>query len=180
MSALFIYRKDRVMTRKEIDENIAIAKRNLKNYQLLVSNNELILDCYLFPSHHYKTYYIQIEKSGGVFCGRCAYTCLTDYFGIKSYSQTFSVIEKADKHTAKSGDTICKALFPDMQFINALIEEAKICEDIDSQSDEIIIDGITAGIRLYNKGSVSKDICLVNLDNVSPLLEMLILFSNQI
>ena len=81
------------MTRQDIIKNIDIARRYLNEYHLLLSDDEVLFDCYCLPSFRFKAFYAQISMKNGVYRANCAYTRYADHFGIESYSRHFIITE---------------------------------------------------------------------------------------
>ena len=168
------------MTKQEMLNNIGIAKKYLSKYNLLVPEDDLIMECLFLPPFRWNTYFIQVFIKQGGYSANCAYTYYTDYLGVESYSVHFTSIEK-DRHTAKTTDVICKTIFPAPDVIRALFKYANDVTSIDRfENESTVIDDITAGIRLYENGCMTRDICLINPHDDLPLLNELLLFSDTI
>lgn len=115
----------------------------------------------------------------GGYSAHCAYTYYTDHFGNSSHSQSFTTVEMADKQPVYRGDVICKCIKIDRQIIDEIIRSVK--EDVVVKTREItIIDGISASVRLYDKGTIIGDFCLNSPEIPSELLNALISVSELI
>ena len=100
-----------------------------------------------------------------------------DYLGIESYSCHFTSIENNERPAIKN-DIFCKIIFPDPETVDRLIsitQEYIVKEDASEGS--VIIDGITAGIRLFDNGNIYRDIFMINPDKPEPLLDKICSFS---
>ncbi len=167
------------MTKQKMLNNIEIAKKYLSKYHLLVPKDDLIVECLFLPPFRWNTYFIQVFKGHGGYSAHCAYTYYADYLGNSSYSQSFTTVEKADKHPAKRGNVICKCMKTDTQIIDEIIRSVK--EDIVIKTQEItIIDGISASVRLYDKGTIIGDFFLNDPEIPPELLNALISVSEII
>ena len=168
------------MNKQQVLDNIEIARKYLESFHLLLPDDKLIFDCYCLPSFRWKAFYSQIYMTNGVYRANCAYTHYADYSGAESYSVHFSSIEKG-RHTAKTTDVICKSIFPAPNIIGSLFKYANEITSIERPENEsTVIDGITAGIRLYENGCMTRDICLIDPHDDLPLLDELLLFSDII
>ncbi len=175
------------MTRQEIYENIKIARHYLNTYHLLLHDNEVLFDCYCLPSFRYKAFYAQISIKDGVYKANCTYTRYVDYLGIESYSCHFTTIENNERSAIKN-DIFCKVVFPNSETIDRLISLAQeyiVKKDTsdgkkDTSDGSIIIDGITAGIRLFDNGNIIRDIFMINPDMPELLLDEICSFSEII
>lgn len=167
------------MTKQEMLNNIEIAKKYLSKYHLLIPKEDLIMECLFLPPFHQNTYFIQVFMEHSGYFAHCAYTYYADYLGNSSYSQSFTTVERADKQPAKRGDIICKCMKIDCQIIDEIIRSIK--EDIVNKTQEMtLIDGISASVRLYNKGIIIGDFCLNDPEIPSELLNALISVSELI
>lgn len=156
------------MTKQEMLNNIEIAKKYLSKYHLLIPEDNLIMECLFLPPFHRNTYFIQVFMEHSGYSANCAYTYYADYLGNSSHSQSSITVERADKQSAKRGDIICKCVKIDNQIIEGIIRIAK--EIVADKTQEImIIDGISASVRLYDKGTIISDFCL-NDHDISPAL----------
>ena len=156
------------MIKQEMLNNIEIAKKYLAKYHLLVPENEIFLECLFLPPFRWSTYFIQVLMKQSSYYAHCTYTYYADYFGNASHSQSFTTVERADKQSAKRGDVICKCIKMDTQIIEEIIRIVK--EDIVIKTQKITtIDGISANIRLYDKGTIVDDFCL-NTPEIPPEL----------
>lgn len=156
------------MTKQETVNNIKIAKKYLAKYHLLVPEKDVILECLFLPPFRWNTYFIQVFMGQGGYSAHCAYTYYADYFGNTSHSQSFITVETADKRPAYRGDVICKSMKIGGQIIEEIIRSVK--ENIVVKTREMtIIDGISASVRLYGKGTIIGDFCL-NDSDISPAL----------
>ena len=168
------------MNKQQVLDNIEIARKYLESFHLLLPDDKLLFDCYCLPSFRWKSFYSQIYMIDGVYRANCAYTHYADYLGEESYSVHFTSIEK-EKHTAKSTDVICKSIFPAPDIISALFKYADDVTSIDDiEKESTVIDGITAGIRLYENGFITRDICLIDAHDGLPLLNEILLLSDII
>ena len=168
------------MNKQEVLENIEIARQYLDSFHMIIPDDKILFDCYSLPPHTWKAFYAQIYETNGIYRANCAYTYYVDCIGIESYSVDFSSIEK-EKHTAKKTDVICKSIFPDSDIANNLIKFANEFTSIERcDRESVVIDGITAGIRLFKNGCMTRDICIINPDDRLPLLEEILLFSGNI
>lgn len=168
------------MLRQDIFQNINIAKNYLDRFHLLIPDEKIYIDCYCFPSFNWKAYYAQVYSENGIYSANCAYTHYADYYGLESYSQHFTAVEN-DKPPAKNTDIFCKCIFPDTKLINDLLTCAgEYTQTEHSAKGGIVIDGITAGIRLFENGRIARDICLIDPDDDPPLLDKLLTFSDVI
>ncbi|MBR5165327.1 MAG: hypothetical protein IKW87_07205 [Ruminococcus sp.] len=168
------------MNKQQVLDNIEIARKHLLSLHLLLPDEKLLFDCYCLPSFRWKAFYSQIYMTNGVYRANCAYTHYADYLGVESYSVHFTSIAK-DRHTAKTTDVICKTIFPAPDVIRALFKYANDVTSIDRfENESTVIDGITAGIRLYENGCMTRDICLINPHDDLPLLNELLLLSDTI
>ena len=168
------------MTQQEINENIEIARRYLNSFHLLLPDDEVLFDCFCLPSFKYNAFYAQIYKINDVYRANCAYTRYADYLGIESYSCHFSSIE-IKKHPAKQNDVFCKIIFLNPEAVNSLISIAQDYTVKDNTPKEgMIIDGITAGIRFFDNGTIFRDIVMINPDKPEPLLDEICSFSDMI
>ena len=95
---------------------------------------------------------------------------------MESYSQSFLTVERADSNTAKRGDVICKILQLDTSLIKDLITAVQAY--IPTPKDiKIVIDGIYANIRLFEKGEIVTDI---RLTHDSKIVDSLTAISKQL
>lgn len=68
-----------------------------------------------------------------------------------------------------------------MDLINSILSCAGAYTDTERFTKErLVIDGITAGIRLFEQGRMTRDICMIDPDGDQPLLDELLLFSDAI
>ncbi len=168
------------MTKEIIRENIEIARRYLNTFHLLLTDREIVSDCYCLPSLGWKAFYAQVFVGNGVYRANCAYTSYADHFGVKSNSCHFSEIER-DKHPARKNDVFCKTIFLDSERIDRLFHAAHVYSSGSRIVKEgIVIDGITAGIRLFKNGIITHDICLIDPEDPDPLLDEICSFSELI
>lgn len=168
------------MTQKEINENIEIARRYLNSFHLLLPDDEVLFDCYCLPSFGTKAFYAQITIKNGVYRAGCAYTHYADHLGNKSSSRNFADIEK-DDHPARKNDVFCKIIFPKPETVDSLISIAqKYTDKATHPKGGVIIDGMTAGIRSFDKGSIIRDIAYTDPDGHDMLLDALCAFSDMI
>ena len=169
------------MTKKQIIEDIEIAKRYLDGFHLLVPENKILLDCIFIAPFHWKSFFIQVEIKNGKYHASCAFPHYSDFVGCESFSGSFENVEKKDRHAAIKGDVFCKIIQPDKHLIEAIIQQVKEYKAANSNMENIVvIDGITARVRLYEHGCVIRDVCLYPADNDEKLLDMLISFSETI
>lgn len=167
------------MDKQNVLDNIKIARRYLDSYHMLLPDESVIFDFYNLPSYNWKAFYAQIYKHNGIYRANCACTRCVDYIGIESYSSHFAAID-SDRHKAKN-DVFCKCIFPDPAIVNDLLACAMCHRQIDSAVNEhIVLDGITVGIRSFENGSISKDICLINPDDHDRLVDEILRFSETI
>ena len=168
------------MNKQQVSKNIEIAKKYLETYHLLLPDDENIFDCYCLPPYRWKAFYAQIYKTDGIYRVNCAYTRYSDHFGEVSFSQPFTSV-MTDTHPSRKTDAFCKCFFPDADIIDDLI---KCAENYDANENPIeertVIDGVTAGVRIFENGFVAKDICLVSSDASDLLLEKILRFSDLI
>ena len=157
--------------------NIGIARGYLGDYCLLVSDDKVVFDCYCLPSFRWKAFYAQVYVQNGIFRANCAYTRYADFWGLESYSVSFVSIEEK-RHTGIKNDIICKSIFLDNDIVDKLLMYAGTQESC--SRDSVVIDGITAGIRLFENGIITRDVCLIDPDEDTPLLDELLLFSDRI
>ena len=157
-------------------QNIMIAQKYLKQFHLLMDPQSVILDCCYFPSHSDKAFYLQVKKDREQYLGHCAYTYYADYFEMESYSQSFLTVERADSNTAKRGDVICKILQLDTSLIEDLITAVQAYMPT-PKDIKIVIDGIYANIRLFEKGEIVSDI---RLTHDSKIVDSLTAISKQL
>lgn len=168
------------MTQQEIIENIEIARGHLGTYHLLLPDDEVLFDCYCLPSFRWKAFYAQVSVKNSVYRANCAYTRYADHSGLKSCSIHFTTIEKAE-HPARKTDIFCKTIFPEAEAVDSLICAAQEYTDKATHpKGSMIIDGITAGIRLFDNGSIIRDIVLNDPDEPEPLLDKICAFSELI
>ena len=167
------------MTKQEIVNNIKIAKSYLSKYHLLIPEDDLIMECLFLPPFRLNTYFIQVFMKQSSYYAHCAYTRYTDFLGNTSYCQCFTTVEIADQQTAYRGDVICKCMKTDTQIIEEIIRSVK--EDIVVKTREMtIIDGISASVRLYDKGNIIGDFCLNDPEIPSELLNALVSVSEKL
>ena len=167
------------MTKQEVLENIAIARKALNTFSLLLPDSYVIFDCYCLPSFRWKAFYAQIGRKNGVYFANCAYTRYADHFGLESNSVHFiSIIENT--HRAKKTDIICKCIFPKADVVNRLIETSNDPSAAKNSEEGIVIDGITVGLRFFENGNITRSVCLINPDDNIPLVNEIIAFSDMI
>ncbi len=167
------------MNKQEMQHNIEIAKKYLAKYHLLVPENNILLECLFLPPFRWNTYFMQVSMEHGGYDAHCAYTYYADYYGNGSYSQSFTTVETADKQPAKRGDVICKCIKTDAQIIEEIIRSAKEIA-ADEMQEVTVIDGISASIRLYDKGTIIREVYLNDSDIPPALLDTLISVSEEV
>ena len=91
---LFVLVNGEIMDKVDILGNIGIARRYLGDYCLLVSDDKVVFDCYCLPSFRWKAFYAQVYVQNGIFRANCAYTRYADFWGLESYSVSFTSIEE--------------------------------------------------------------------------------------
>ena len=162
------------MTEKEIFENIDIARKYLARFDLLIPENKIVFDCCYFPPFSEKAFYAQVFCEDNQYEAHCAYTYYANFWGLESYSQTFETVEQANRHNAKVGNVVCKALKLDFKFTNDFIETVKESESI---YNEIRIDGISAFIRIFPE---NKKLFLLNTIDNNVILDKLNVFCKRL
>ena len=168
------------MTNEEVFENINIARMELEELHLLVPDNEVFFDCIYIPPFKEKTCYAQIVKGEKGCSAHIAFTYYADFCGLSSYSQTFEHVYSME-HSDKLGRVSCKIISFDEHFANDLKSIAEQYVVPENYNKEIVvIDGICCGIRLYDNGSISRNIILHNPSNDDILLNKLKKFSQKI
>ena len=168
------------MNKQQVTENIEIARKYLDSFHMLLPDDKLLFDCYCLPSFGQKAFYAQIYMTDGIYRANCAYTHYSDYSGIESYSCHFTTIEKK-KHPAVKSDVFCKIIFPAPETVGSLISTAQeYAVKHDNYEEGTVIDGIIAGIRLFDNGTVIRDIVMINPDEPGPLLDEICSFSDMI
>ena len=168
------------MNKQQVYENSEIARKHLQTYHLLIPDDNVLFDCYCLPSLRWKAFYAQVYMVNGIWRANCAYTHYADHLGAESYSVHFTDIEKAE-HPAKTTDIICKTIFPDADIINTLSEYANYVTSIERfENKGAVIDGIAAGIRLFQNGDIIHDILLIDPEKPEPLLDAICSFSDMI
>ncbi|SEK75296.1 hypothetical protein [Ruminococcus albus] len=168
------------MTRQDIIKNIDIARRYMNEYHLLLPDDEVLFDCYCLPSFRWKAFYAQVSAKNGVYIANCAYTRYADHLGNESYSRHFTAAQN-DTHPAIRNDIFCKTVFPEHEIVDDLISEvSEYSAKTDDTENGMMIDGITAGIRLFENGSLLRDIVLDNPNKPEPLLDAICYFSDMI
>ena len=155
-------------------KNIAIAKKYLEQFNLLLPNDKMCMECCYFPPFSEKTFYVQVFCENNQYKAHCAYTYYADFWGLESYSQTFETVEQADRHNAKVGNVICKVLKLDSQLTNDLIETVKESESV---YNEVCIDGISAFIRIFPE---NKKLFLLNTIDNNVILDKLNVFCKRL
>ena len=168
------------MNNQQVTENIEIARKYLDSFHMILPDDKLLFDCYCLPSFGQKAFYAQIYMTDGIYRANCAYTHYSDYLGMESYSCHFTAVENI-KHPAIQSDVFCKIIFPPPEKVDSLISIAQeyTAED-DPLEEGVVIDGMTAGIRLFDNGTVIRDIVMINPDEPGPLLDEIGSFSDMI
>ena len=168
------------MNKQEININTAIARRYLDTYHMLLPDEKIMFDCCCLPSFRWKAFYVQVFEENGIYRANCAYTQYRDYFGLNNYSQHFTTIEIIN-HRAKRGDVFCKSIFPDRKIIEELLQCAnEYIYNEQPVNKHLTLDGITARIRLFENGSMTRDIVMIDPDNDVPLLDKILSLSETI
>ncbi|WP_207646949.1 hypothetical protein [Ruminococcus albus] len=157
-----------------------IARRYMNEYHLLLPDDEVLFDCYCLPSFRFKAFYVQISVKDGIYRASCVYTRYADHSGAESNSLHFTAVEN-DNHPAKRNDIFCKIIFPKPEIVDDLILKAQEYSDkADDPQNSVMIDGITAGIRLFENGKIVRDIVSDNPTKHEPLLDAICSFSKII
>ena len=141
-----------------------------------MDSQSVIFDCCYFPSHSNTAFYLQVKKDRGQYLGHCAYTYYADYYGLESYSQSFLTVETTDRSPAKRGDVICKVVQLDKSLIDDLITAIQTYMP-KSNDTNIVIDGVYANIRLFEKGEPVSDI---RLTHECKIVDVLTVISKQL
>ena len=166
------------MTRQDVSENINIARHYMNEYHLLLPDDEVLFDCYCLPSFRFKAFYAQIAVKDGVYRANCAYTRYADHLGNESCSRHFTAAQN-DTHPAEKNDIFCKIVFPEREIVDDLISKAQeYSAKADHPENGVMIDGITAGIRLFENGKIVRDIVLDNPAEPEPPLDAIRSFSD--
>lgn len=162
------------MDRQYLLNNTKIARSYLERFNLLVPDDVVSVECCFLPPYRWKTFYAQLFYKNGVCVGNCALTSYADYFGLRSVSQSFVTAE------SQKGDIICKVAFFENNIIQTLTEMIKeYPEEIEPEKGVVVIDGITAGARLYENGKIAKE-TVIYPSQESPLLDNLVHISEII
>lgn len=168
------------MNKQQVYENIEIARKYLETYHLLIPDDNVLFDCYCLPPSGEKSFYAQIYIVNGIYRANCAYTHYPDLLGIENYAAHFTSISKS-YHAEHSNYVTCKCLFPEPNIINTLSEYANYVTSIERfENKGTVIDGIAAGIRLFQNGDIIHDILLIDPEKPEPLLDAICSFSDMI
>ena len=166
------------MDKEEVMENLEIARKYLGKYSLLIPDDELTLECFCLPSFGRRAFYAQVYMNKGVWRANVGYTHYSNYFGQESRSVHFADIERADRHPAKKAFVICSAIFPKAEAVEALLKSAEGYAEDDAEDKGCTIDGVTAGIRVFDKGEKVRDILIIKRD--APPVDEICKFSEMI
>ena len=168
------------MDAKYIYENIGIAQHYLDTFHMLVSRETLCMDMCFLPPFRWKAFYAQIFGKNGGFRAHCAFTRYADHTGAESFSQSFVTAEKADVLSHKKGDVICRITDIDRAMVNMLTEQAEAFQPAPAEEEGVVLDGIYAAVRLYENGSVTKEIIITPRQKDTAVTESMIAFSKLI
>ena len=64
-----------------IFKNIEIAKKYLEQFNLLLPNDKMCMECCYFPPFSEKTFYVQVFCENNQYKAHCAYTYYADFWG---------------------------------------------------------------------------------------------------
>ncbi len=169
------------MTPQEIQKDIEYAKGYLDRLHLLIPQENLLMECFLFPPFRWKTFYAQIGMENNKYLVHCAFPHLIDYFGNESSVVSFETVDALLRHPVVEGDVICKIVPLDNRFFDQLYNRALThTEPCANAENAVVIDGVTAGVTLYQCGTPIREITIHPADGDTPLLESLLTLSDLI
>lgn len=152
---------------KECLDDIEIAKQEITNMKIYPDN--VVADLYYIPSHNHQAFYVLLSRDNKdytmTYIKPLIYTVEWE-FPIKMYP--FADCKMAERHLAKQGQFVMGIKTLTNDFVDKLL---MIMEAIPNrfifEKDNISIDGITHGIRVF--GKESKEVFFYDAKKIKDL-----------
>ena len=145
---------------REYLQDVEIARSVIEDEFLLPSTSDILYDLYAVPSHNHQAYYAMIferyENYQMVYARTEIYTC---HFPEPIRMYPFSDAVEADKHDDSVGriimgiTTIGTDLIRTLDDIKSLVVPTQFI-----QQNLIVIDGVFQAIRIFDHGTISKEV----------------------
>jgi len=149
-------------------QDIEIANNELIEKNFFADPRSVICDIYVLPSHNHQTFYGKVISEHGFYKIIYAKAIQTSiWFSDPIYMYRFDEAKRFENHPMKKGHIVCRAKLIEKSLINRLLFTLeRISENQPDNLVEPYLDEIFTAIRLYEGGTVIREIMYTNAERL--------------